>query len=114
MTMTDLRARFWVDALRWRAESAGASIYVAHKGDPDAGVILLKTLLPERKAQLYAPMRNMEGERVWMMPLGADPVPEQDAESYARRRIEDDPDLWLVEVDDPYGRHFLNEAIDKS
>ena len=100
--------------MRWRAESAGASIYVAHKGDPDAGVILLKTLLPERKAQLYAPMRNMEGERVWMMPLGADPVPEQDAESYARRRIEDDPDLWLVEVDDPYGRHFLNEAIDKS
>lgn len=112
--MTDLRARFWVDALRWRAESAGASIYVAHKGDPDAGVILLKTLLPERKAQLYAPMRNMEGGRVWMMPLGSDPVPEQDAETYARRRIEDDPDLWLVEVDDPYGRHFLNEAIDKS
>ena len=52
MTMTDLRARFWVDALRWRAESAGASVYVAHKGDPDAGVILLKTLLPERMALL--------------------------------------------------------------
>jgi len=112
--MSDLRARFWVDALRWRAEGAGASVYVEKKGDPDSGSVLLKVLLPDRLAQLYAPMRNFQGERVWMQPLGDDPVPESDAGAYVTRRLDDDPDLWLVEIDDVHGRHFLNEPLEKS
>jgi hypothetical protein len=68
--MTDLKARFWVDALRWRAESAGASVYIERRGDPDAGVVLVKVLLPQRLAQLYVPVRDMEGERLWTQPLG--------------------------------------------
>lgn len=113
MTMKDLKAGFWVDALRWRAEGAGAHVYIEHKGDPDAGVVLLITVLQEGQAQLYAPMRNFEGERVWTCPLGDDPVPEQDVSAYARRRLDDDPDLWLVTVEDRYGRHFLNEPLEK-
>lgn len=114
MTVTDLRARFWVDALRWRAESAGASVYVAHRGDPDAGVVLVKLLLPQREAQLYVPVRDFEGARQWSRPLGAEPVPEQDAEAYVRRRLDQDPDLWVIEIDDPHGRHFLNEPVERS
>ena len=111
--MTEIKARFWVDALRWRAEGAGASVYVEKRGDLDAGIVLVKVLLPDRMAQLYAPVRNFEGERVWAQPLGADPVPEQDVQAYALKRLNTDPDVWLVEIDDVHGRHFLNEPLEK-
>lgn len=112
--MTDLKARFWVDALRWRAEGAGASVYVVRKGDPDAGAVLIKLLLPQRQARLFTPVRDFNGDRAWAQPLGGEPVPEQDADAYAARRVDRDPDLWVVEIDDPHGRDFLNEPIEKS
>lgn len=110
--MSDLKARFWIDALRWRAEAAGASIYIARRGDPDAGAVLVKVLLKERTARLFAPVRNFEGERVWAQPLGADSVPETEVDAYAERRADRDPDLWVVEIDDPKGRHFLEEPLE--
>lgn len=110
--MNDLKARFWIDALRWRAEAAGASVYVARRGDPDAGAVLVKVLLARGAARLFAPVRNFEGERVWAQPLGEGPVPEADAVAYAERRAERDPDLWVVEIDDPRGRHFLEEPLE--
>ena len=112
--MSDLKARFWVDALRWRAESAGASVYVTRKGDPDAGAVLVKVLLAGRMARLFTPVRDFQGERTWAQPLGSAPVPEPDADAYAVRRLEGDPDLWVVEIDDAHGRDFLNEPIEKS
>ena len=110
--MNELKARFWIDALRWRAEAAGAAVYVARRGDPDAGAVLVKILMDQRTARLFAPVRNFEGERVWSQPLGADPVPEDDAAAYAERRAERDPDLWVVEIDDPKGRDFLEEPVE--
>ena len=112
--MTELKARFWVDALRWRAESAGASVYIARRGDPDAGIVLIKVALPQRLAQLYAPARDMEGERVWTRPLGEDPVEEDVVTAYIERRSSRDFDLWVVEIEDVQGRHFLNEPIEQA
>jgi len=112
--MNELKVRFWVDALRWRAESAGASVYVSRKGDPDAGAVLVKVLAPERRARLLVPVRDFEGNRMWSQPLGAEPVPETDADAYCARRTERDPDLWIVEIDDAQGRHFLGEPIESS
>ena len=111
--MTELKARFWVDALRWRAESAGAAVYIGRRGDPDAGVVLVKVLLPQRLAQLYVPVRDMEGERLWTQPLGTEPCDEASVTAYLERRLDRDPDLWVVEVDDPQGRHFLEEPVER-
>lgn len=111
--MTELKARFWVDALRWRAESAGAAVYIGRRGDPDAGVVLVKVLLPQRLAQLYVPVRNMEGERLWTQPLGAEPSQEDAVAAYLERRVDRDPDLWVVEIDDREGRHFLEEPVER-
>lgn len=110
--MNELKARFWVDALRWRAEAAGASVYVARRGDPDAGAVLVKVLTANRTARLFAPVRDFEGERAWAQPLGVEPVPEEDAAAYAERRADRDPDLWVIEIDDPQGRNFLQEPLE--
>lgn len=110
--MPELNTWIWVDALRWRAEREGASFFVLHKGDSDAGAVLVKVIDGDRLAHLYVPVRDMEGERLWSMPLGA-PVEEARADSYIARRREDDPDIWAVEIIDRQGRHFLIEPVER-
>lgn len=110
--MNELKAKFWIDALRWRAEGAGAHVYVARRGDPDAGAVLVKIVLPQGLARLLAPVRDFEGARVWSQPLGAEPVAEAEVDAYAARRADQDPDLWVVEIEDRHGRHFLTEPVE--
>lgn len=101
----------WVGALIRRAESAGAFAVVAKKGDPRAGAVLVKVLGRRQcSVKLYASALKGEGETVWMQPLAADAEAELDAYVERSRRI--DPDLWVVEIDDAEGRHFLTEPVE--
>ena len=106
-----LSTDIWVSALIRRAELAGAFAVVARKGDPRAGAVLVKAL--DRRAgtaRLYAEATKGDGERVWMQPVPSDAEAELDAYVERARRI--DPDLWVVEIDDVQGRHFLTEAVE--
>ena len=106
-----LSTDIWVSALLRRAEQGGAFPAVVRRGDPQAGAVLVKVI--DRRAgrfDLYAEAVRGEGERVWMRPLAAEDEAAQDA--YAARTLRLDPDLWIVEIDDPSGRHFLTEPVE--
>jgi len=105
-----LKADVWTSAIIRRAETQGAFAAIVKKGDPDAGACLIKVRLLNGEATLYRPIRNMSGERVWL-PKG--PEIERDIDFYINGRIDDDPDLWIVEIEDRQGRHFLTEPIEK-
>ena len=50
--------------------------------------------------------------RIFTVILGRDPpVPEADIEARLVREIRYDPDVWIVEVEDRSGRHFLDNAV---
>ena len=105
--MAMLRTKLWVSALVRRAETAGAFAAVVRSGDPDGGDVVVKVSLLDGRARLFAPMPGLEG-RVWADPRGGEtPRPEADADLYLARRSEDDPDLWIVEVEDREGRSFI-------
>jgi len=104
-----LKAGFWTSALIRKAEIEGAFAAVVKKGDPDAGACLVKVRLLNGQATLYRPIRNMEGARVWL-PKG--PEDEREIDIYINNRVDDDPDLWIVEIEDRKGRHFLTEPIE--
>lgn len=108
-----LSTDIWVSALIRRAETEGGFATVVRKGDPRAGAVLVK-VLDRRKGQvrLFAEATRADGERVWMRPAHADSEPELDA--YVERAVRIDPDLWVVEIDDTQGRHFLTEPVDES
>jgi hypothetical protein len=112
----ELKTEFWVSALVRRAEIQGAFAAIARKGDPDAGVALVKVATLDGKARLYAPaLRGEDGERVWIdLSTGALGDVEADVDVYVRKRADTDPDLWLVEIEDRRGRHFLIDPVDSS
>jgi len=109
--MPQLKAGFWTSALIRRAEIGGAFAAVVKRGDADAGACLVKVRLLNGEAVLYRPIRNMDGERVWL-PKG--PQEERDIDGYVNARVDDDPDIWIIEIEDRQGRHFLTEPIEKS
>jgi len=101
----------WTGALIRRAELGGAFAMVVRKGDARAGTVLVKVIdRRDRSARLYAEAFRGDGERVWMEPVRADTEAELDA--YVERQVRIDPDLWLVEIDDAEGRHFLTEPVE--
>ena len=107
-----LSTDIWVSALIRRAELSGAFGMIIRKGDARAGAVLVKALnRPQGTAKLYAEATRLDGERVWMQPVPSDQEPELDR--YIERAARVDPDVWVVEIDDREGRHFLTEPVEK-
>jgi len=106
-----LSTDIWIGALIRRAELSGAYATVIRKGDVRAGAVLVKALDRRAgRAQLYAEAVRGDGERVWMSPVAADDESALDA--YIDRAVRFDPDIWVIEIDDRSGRHFLTERVE--
>lgn len=103
----ELRAEIAVKALIRRAQVGGAFAAVTAKGDPDLGSMMVKVALLDGRACVYSPTIGLDGVQVWTQPLGDAPALEADADAYLARRRDQDPDLWIVEIEDPQGRAFL-------
>jgi len=106
-----LSTDIWVGALIRRAEQGGAFPVVVRKGDARAGAVLLKVLnRGDGSSRLYAEATRMDGAQIWMQPAGSEQ--EADLDRYIERALRIDPDLWVVEIDDRSGRHFLTEPVE--
>ena len=102
----------WAGALIRRAELAGAFAMVLRKGDARAGTVLVKAIdRRDRTVRIYAEAFRGDGERVWMEPVSA--ADEAGIDAYVERQARIDPDLWLIEIDDAEGRHFLTEPVEE-
>ncbi len=108
-----VRSDFWASALIRRAEVGGANAVIARKGDPSAGAVLVKVARLDGTGILYAPALGPDGARIWLNleRQGVGPA-ERDIDAYIERRVANDPDLWVVEIEDRQGRHFLTEPTD--
>ena len=108
--MAGLKTSIWVAAILRRAQVEGAFAALSQKGDGDAGAVLVKVCTLDGHAVLYRPIRNMDGDRVWL-PQGPDA--ERKIDHAIAKRTKTDPDLWVVEIEDKQGRHFLTEPVEK-
>lgn len=109
MLSTDI----WVAALIRRVQLGGAFAVVVRKGDARAGSVLVKVLKRgDDTSRLYAEATRGDGERVWMRPHLSEQEPELDR--YIERAVRVDPDLWVVEIEDRDGRHFLTEPVESN
>lgn len=106
-----LSSDVWVSALIRRAELEGAFATVVKKGDARAGDVVVKAYdTANRTARLYSQSMDMEGQPLWIQPVVSEMESELDA--YLERRRKYDPDLWVVEIEDRQGRHFLLDKVE--
>ncbi len=96
-----LKARLWVDAQIRQCNVQALPVYVLKRGDRDAGVVLVKLMREAGSVLVLAPGRDLDGAVIWDRPLGPDPVAKADAEAWLERQQGYDPDLWILEIEDP-------------
>lgn len=112
--MSRLRSDFWVSAYLRRCSVEGVEAALRKRGAAEAGAIFVKVDRLDGTASLYGPAPQLflddAGERLFS-PILQDVMP-LDVEERMTRELRFDPDLWLVEVDDRHGRHFLDLAAE--
>ena len=102
-----LTAELWVQAYLARLRLAAIPAFVAARGDPTAGAVMVVQSRLDGSSTLLQRVPDLaSGERTWHV-LAEGPDAEI-AEAVARQR-RTDRDLWVVEVEDRDGRHLLEE-----
>jgi hypothetical protein len=113
-----LKSGIWVAAYMRRAQIEGAFAVVRRRGAEEAGAIFIVVSRLDGTATLYGPAPQsafdeaQPADRMFTAALGEPaPVPEADIEARLTREIRFDPDIWIVEIEDRAGRHFLDRAL---
>lgn len=110
-----LKAGIWVDAYLRRCGAEGLGVYVARRGDGDAGAILIKVDYLNGETMVYAPAASASaldnGDRQWRRLTGPDPVDEEQADQMIARQTNFDPDIWVIVVEDKTGAAEIDESM---
>ena len=112
-----LKSDIWVAAYLRRCQVEGAAAVLRRRGAEEAGAIFVKVNRLEGTADLYGPAPQSAFDearpsaRAFSPALKGLPLPETDVEGYLARQLRFDPDLWIVEVEDRGGRHFLDHIV---
>ena len=112
-----LKTGIWIAAYLRRCQIEGAAAVLRRRGAEEAGAIFIKVSRLDGTADLYGPAPQSAfdearpSERALSAAVKNLPLPEADIESYLARQLRFDPDLWIVEVEDRGGRHFLDQIV---
>ena len=113
-----LKSAIWVSAYLRRCNIEGAAAVLRRHGADEAGAIFIKISRLDGSAVLFGPASQtafngeQPADRLFTAVLGGNqPVPEADVEARLAKEIKFDPDLWVVEVEDRGGRHFLDSVV---
>jgi len=105
-----LDSKSWIDAQLRVWFGQGGFACVLKKGDPERGGILLKLLKAEGQAELYERTRDFDGNPCWQA-LGKDGDNEQTLSPLIEKRCKNDPDLWVLEIEDPGDSYELDAPL---
>ena len=100
MTEARVKAGLWVSMALRMGNASGRYGAVLHKGDPDAGGVLV-VLRGLEGCSVLSQMRTASGEASWMRGTGPGAVDQATADAYVARQQTFDPDLWVLEFESP-------------
>lgn len=101
-TEARLPTGLWVEIHLRNLEAVGTYYYYIQKGNHASGLLLLKLNSTKGQISLLEQERNFEtGKLEWVNALNEDHPAESAADEYIQRAIARDPDLWVIEVEDP-------------
>lgn len=110
-----LKAGIWVSAYIRQLGTLPVPAAVTRRGDADAGAIFIKVNTLDGFAKVLRPAASgLDGEasgRFWTPALKPERSEEAAADAYLARQADFDSDIWIVEIEDRQGRHFLDEFV---
>ena len=112
-----LKSAIWVAAYIRRCHGEGAFAAVRRRGAEEAGAIFIKLNRLDGTAELFGPAPQSvfddarPSDRLFCRCLAEQPAPEAKIEERLARELRFDPDVWIVEVEDRAGRHFLDQVV---
>ena len=104
--MARLATGIWVSAYLMRLSQAGIHAHVVRKGDPTAGAVVVKVALMNGRASFFTRCYGPDGKIAWQARI--EDAGEAEVDAALTRQRGYDPDLWVIEVEDPRGRHMLD------
>lgn len=107
MASERLRAELWVRAYLKRLELQNIPAYIAARGQPDSGAVMVKCATLDGRATLWSRGFDWLSDSPRWTVLSEGPEPEVDAS--IRRQRGFDPDLWVIEIESRAGRTLLDE-----
>ena len=113
--MSRLKSSIWVAGYLRRCQSEGVFGAVRRRGAEEAGAVFVQLALLDGTAMLFVPAPQTAYddsrpiERVFTL-SPPQPVEEQTIEARLAKEVNFDPDVWIVEIEDKAGRHFLDLA----
>ena len=107
--MTRLTAAFWVQSYLRRLALENIPAYILAHGDDTAGAVLVKLATLDGQARLFQRGFDLQtGDRVWQQ---LEQGTEEQIDTTLQRQLGFDPDLWVIELEDRAGRHFLDDYV---
>ena len=104
--MISLKTEIYVKAYLKRLEIHGIPAYVSRHGDDNAGDLIVKLCTLDGRASLFRREYNLGmGEQHWACVLSSS---EAEVDGSITKQCGFDPDLWVLEIEDAKGRHFLD------
>lgn len=94
-----LPAHLEVSSMIRLAESNGGFAMVLHKGERDAGTILIVSMFRGTDMRLFERMPQLDGTRPFVLIKSQDIEKPNEFDEYLARRQSQDPDIWVLEVD---------------
>ncbi len=111
MTEPALKAEIWIKAQIRICDVNFLPAAITRRGDSDAGAVLLKLNRHESGVEVLTQVRDPEGRRAWMRGTGETPVSEDVADAYIQKQAQYDPDIWVLEIEDPKNKYAVEGKI---
>jgi hypothetical protein len=108
----------WIKAHLRRLTGEGVYAALVRKGDADYGTVWINVARGDGTAEVYGPapqaLSAETSERRFLRMHKAATIADAEADARLQRARNDDPDLWILEIEDPRGRHGLDDVLDEA
>lgn len=90
-----------------QVQAQGGFGMVIHKGEADAGTIIVVLTENGTNSRIYERMPQLDGSRIWSLTKIQDTDKSQEFGEYLTRRASQDSDCWIVELDIADGERLI-------
>jgi len=109
-----LTSQMLVSALLRRTQAEGGMATILHKGESISGTIVVQLLERGANRGFFERLTNLSGT-LELVPCGPQETDQQyEIMAYISRRVDVDPDIWLVELDIASGHHLAAQVLCQS